>query len=252
MLRQGLADIGEAVAPAERTRRDAGSEGEHRDVLARMVGAVPARIAAVIGADDGDVARPQRGAERGQPGIKGGERGGVARDVAAMAVERVEIVEIREDQGARRRRACGGEHGIEGRRVVRRRDRAGDALAGENIGDLADGVDGAAGGNQAIEQGRCRRRHRIVVAIGGAPEAARCADERARDDAADIVGIGENTAGPAQRIEPLEAEALLMRGDLQHAVGRGIDNRLAGGDVLGAERGNDLGARGVAIAEQSG
>src|SRR5260221_8935575 len=98
VLRQGLADIREAVAAAERAWRDAGSEGEHRDVLAGMIGAAPTRIAAVIGTDDRDVAWPQRGAEHRQPGVEGGKCGGIAPDVAAMAVERVEVVEIGEDQ----------------------------------------------------------------------------------------------------------------------------------------------------------
>src|SRR5947209_14097631 len=91
---QRLADIGEAVAPAERARHDAGPEGEHRDMLARVIGAAPARIAAVIGSDDGEIALPQPGAEARQRRIERGERGGIALDIAAMAVERVEIVEI--------------------------------------------------------------------------------------------------------------------------------------------------------------
>src|SRR5260370_8137789 len=110
MLRQGLADSGKAVAAAERTRRDRGPEGEHRNVLARMVGAVPGRIAAVIGGDDREIARAQRLAERRQPGIEALERPSIASRVAAMAVERVEIVEIGEDQRAWSGVARSGEH----------------------------------------------------------------------------------------------------------------------------------------------
>jgi hypothetical protein len=53
-------------------------------------------------------------------------------------------------------------------------------------------------------------------------------------------------------VKALEAEALLMRGDLQDAVRRGIDDRLAGRDMLSAERGDDFGARGVAVPENAG
>src|SRR5260221_2521126 len=98
MLRQGLADIGKTVAAAERTRRHRGPEGEHRNVLARMVGAVPGRIAAVIGGDDREIARAQRLAESQQPGLEALERPSIAIRVPAMAVERVEIVESGEDQ----------------------------------------------------------------------------------------------------------------------------------------------------------
>src|SRR5690349_21017324 len=52
-----LTDVGEGVAAAERARRDAGAEGEHRDVLARMVGAAIRGVAPVIGGDDREIAR---------------------------------------------------------------------------------------------------------------------------------------------------------------------------------------------------
>src|SRR5260370_40233936 len=130
MLRQGLADSGKAVAAAERTRRDRGPGGEHRDVLARMVGAAPGRIATVIGGDDREIARAQRLAERRQPGIEALERPSIASRVAAMAVERVEIVEIGEDQRAWSGVARSGEQRREGGVVVRHRDRAGDSPTG--------------------------------------------------------------------------------------------------------------------------
>src|SRR5260221_13134033 len=74
MLRQRLTYIGEALAAAERTRRDRGPEGEHGNVLARMVGAVPGRIAAVISGDDREIAKAQRPAESRRPGLQASER----------------------------------------------------------------------------------------------------------------------------------------------------------------------------------
>ena len=44
----------------------------------------------------------------------------------------------------------------------------------------------------------------------------------------------------------------LVRGDLEHRIGRGVDDGLAGGDVLLAQARDDLGARGVAVAEHAG
>ena len=45
---------------------------------------------------------------------------------------------------------------------------------------------------------------------------------------------------------------LLVRGDLEDAVDRGVADRLAGADVLLAELVDDRGARGVAVAEDAG
>src|SRR6516225_5931111 len=100
MARQGLADIGKAGAPAERTRCDFRPEGEDRDMLARVVAAAPGRITTVIGGDDGDVAGAQRGDEGRQHGIERFERGGIAGDIAAVAEQGVEIVEIGKGEGA--------------------------------------------------------------------------------------------------------------------------------------------------------
>ena len=55
----------------------------------------------------------------------------------------------------------------------------------------------------------------------------------------------------AKRQEPVEAERLLVGGDLEHAVGGGVADRPAGFQMRRAELGHDLGARGVAVAEDA-
>ena len=90
------------------------------------------------------------------------------------------------------------------------------------------------------------------VAMRGAAEAAGLADEGAGDDAADIVGVGELAGDPAQSVEPLEPEPLFVRGELQDAVGRGVEDRLPGREMLGAELLDDDSTRGGAVAEQPG
>ena len=50
-------------------------------------------------------------------------------------------------------------------------------------------------------------------------------------------------------VEPIEAEVRLVRGDLQHAVGRGVEDRLAGADVLLAEVVQHRHARRMGVAE---
>ena len=104
--------------------------------------------------------------------------------------------------------------------------------------------------DKRVQQRRPGRFERVVVTIGGAREGARHADERPCDDAA-------NTRPARREIERRFADSVLlrdrdhvfMRGDLKHAVGRRIDDRLAGPHVLGAEPVDDLGAGGDHVAQ---
>ena len=55
-----------------------------------------------------------------------------------------------------------------------------------------------------------------ILAVGGAGEVLGArADEGPRDHAADVQRIAEAARDPAELIEPLEPESLLMRGDLE-------------------------------------
>ena len=92
-----------------------------------------------------------------------------------------------------------------------------------------------------------------VAAIAGARKAARVrAHEGARDHARDAVVVDQLARNRAQRVQALEPEALLVRGDLEHAVGRGVDDGLAGAHVGLAQLGDDLRAGGVAVAQHAG
>ena len=64
--------------------------------------------------------------------------------------------------------------------------------------------------------------------------------------------IAEPARDPAELVEPLEPERLLVRGDLEHGVGRGVADRLQRAQMLLAEFLDDRRARGVAIAENAG
>ena len=123
---------------------------------------------------------------------------------------------------------------------------------GEDIADLAERDDIAPGRRQAIEQGRFRRRDGEIAAIGGARESrAIGASERPRDDAADLERQGQFARDAADLEQAIETESFLMRGDLQHRIGRGIDDRLAGRHMLFAKFDDDLGAGCMLVAEEA-
>ena len=92
------------------------------------------------------------------------------------------------------------------------------------------------------------------MAITGAGKGARLvADKRAGDDPADVVAAGgQRLAGQlAQGIETLQAEGLLMAGDLKHRIGRGVEDGLAAAHVLLAQLIEDLGAGRVTVAQKT-
>ena len=112
--------------------------------------------------------------------------------------------------------------------MARHLDFTAGAGVGENVADLADRDDSAAGLRETIEKRGRWRQHRIILAIGGAGEIAGSgADEGAGDDAADVQFIGQLAGNPADVIEMLEAEAFFVGGNLDDTVGACIDNRLA-------------------------
>ena len=114
-------------------------------------------------------------------------------------------------------------------------------------------VGAAAGGDDAVEDRRLRRRDREVLAVGGAREALRrLAGERPRDHPPDPQRMHDLRGDPADLEQPLEPEMRLVRRDLQHAVGRGVEDRLARRDVLDAEVADHRHARGMRVAERAG
>ena len=95
MARHRRGDIGIGRSRPDRAGRRSAIR-KHRRLLARVVGAAKRRIAAVIRGDDHEVICAQDGIKLGQAAIERFERGGVAGDVAAMAVERIEVNKVGE------------------------------------------------------------------------------------------------------------------------------------------------------------
>ena len=126
-----------------------------------------------------------------------------------------------------------------------------DPAQGEDVADLADGMDLAPGAMDPVAERRRRRRNRVVMPVGGAAEISRPAGEGPRDHAADLHRMQPGRDVLAKLQQSVEAEAFLMAGDLKHAVSRGVADRPAGAHVFGAMFLDDRNAGGMAIAQRA-
>ena len=168
-----LPQIGKrAPRPEIHAGADTRAGDENRDVLARVIGAGRRRIVAVIGGDDQQIRFPQRRQHVTEALVEALEVVGVARDVVAVPVQRIEVHEIDEDEP----RSIGADdidQPIDTFAVALRRNRLGNASAGEQIPDLADRDHGNPLPGQEVEQRVARRRQRVIVTVGRAHETRR-------------------------------------------------------------------------------
>ena len=70
MLSQRLADIGKTAEVPDWSAGAGTAEGQDRDILAGMIGALPCRVAAVIRSDNGKIFRTEQGFKCGQPPVE--------------------------------------------------------------------------------------------------------------------------------------------------------------------------------------
>src|SRR3954468_13548840 len=170
--------------------RQAGAESNDGNMLAGVIGAVPGRIVAMIGGDDDKITGSQPRGQIGQPGVETLKRGRITRDVAAMPIERVEVVEVGEGQASIRERFhytgsrlyCVG--------VIRRLDHAAGGAMGEDIRNLADRDDRASGCLRPLQDGASGRGHSVIAPwVGGAKVCATPAGKRPCDHTPDMKGI---------------------------------------------------------------
>jgi hypothetical protein len=118
--------------------------------------------------------------------------------------------------------------------VVLRRPAAGDAAAGEDVADLADRHHLEARPLHRVEhRGRGGRDGEVLAVTRPAPEGAGLAGEGAGDHARDeVLALQQFARRGAPGVERLERHLLDVRGDLEDAVGAGVDDRPAGLEVL--------------------
>ena len=110
-----------------------------------------------------------------------------------------------------------------------------DALAGEQVADLADGVDRHARTAQLVEVRPARGREREVTPSPGALEGAGLAAEGPRDDAPDgVLAVHDPTRRGACRVQLRLGHAVDVRGQLRHGVLRRVEDHAAVAQRLGA------------------
>jgi hypothetical protein len=97
-----------------------------------------------------------------------------------------------------------------------------------------------------------RRRRKVAPVAGSNVAVGTVADERPRDDAADVVVIDQLAGYIADIVKPLQPERLFVGRDLEYAVRGRIHDRFARPDVLVAELGDDRRAGRVAVAQNAG
>jgi hypothetical protein len=144
---------------------------------------------------------------------------GIARHIPAMPVQHVEIDEIGEHQVSVLSILSGLQRRFEERRVAARLAHIGDALMGKDIADLADREHAVAALADLVQQSRSRRRNRKVAPVAGPVETRLDRpDERPRDHPADIQRIDQLAHDLAELDQPLQAESLLVGGNLEHRI----------------------------------
>jgi hypothetical protein len=168
----------------------------------------------------------------------------VARHVAAVPVDLIGLDQVGEHEAALQ-----PVDQLGGRRQRRRVRRAlvlvVDADAVEHLADLAHGVHRDALGLQLLHVRAARRRQREVAPAVRALERAGRAAERPGDHPPDGVLAGHDLArGEADRVQLGRGDLVHVSGDLQHRVGRRVDDQVAGGQMALAEL---LDHRGAAV-----
>ena len=217
--------------------------------FAGVIGTAPGGVIAVIGGEDDEVVGADFRKKRSQPNIEFLQRPRIPGHVAAVSVQHVKIHQVGKKQPARSRlpQVVNGLHAMG---IRFRRMRLRNPAAGEDVADLADAGDADAGVLQFVQH-RARRPKRIVVPVGRAFEVAVRAGEGPRNHASDFPGVGQTARNTADFVQTLQRDHVLMGGDLQDRIGRGVENGISAGDVFRTELIKNGGAAGGLIAEES-
>ena len=205
----------------------------------------------MVGRDDGEIVGAQGALEFGHPGVELFQRAAVAFDIVAMPELLVEVHQVDKDHTG-----IVAPHSLQRLLhtlgVVLSLGRFADSPAQEDVEDFTDGVDHDAAVIELVEQHAPGRRHGVIVAVGGAFEGSRRAGKRPRNHAAHFVGAAQDLArGFAYFVKFPQRNHLFVRGYLEDAVGRRVDDGRARPHVRSPQFLDDLGARSGLVAERA-
>ena len=155
----------------------------------------------------------------------------VAANVPTVAVLRIEVVQVREDEAA-----VYALHQIERLFhriiVIGHAYRRSDSVPAIDVANFSHGMHPDPGSSEPVEHA-LRRLDRIIASIRRSHEGPRLADKRPRDHAVHVVRLDQHRPRSlAPIIQDGQRNDLFVGGDLKDRIGRGVENRPAGGDVL--------------------
>ena len=191
----------------------------------------------------------QAGHDARKLAVKVAEGTGIAGRVIAVPVDHVKIHEVcvaepREVAPGRLHRS------LDALLVARGEDMVGDAAVRKDVIDLANGEHVLSGLLEHVEHRGSGGLKREVVSAGRALEVRPLPRVRARDDAGNAMLAREDLPRDAAvLVELLGRHHVLVGRNLEDAVGRGVDNELAGLELLATVVLNDLRAGIGLVAE---
>ena len=216
-----------------------------------MVGGLGvAGVAAVVGGDHQDIAGAHFAHKAGQPVVELGSGGGVARNVAAMAVQHVKVHQI--DKGKPLKVAVGQlQRDLQPLGIAGGADGFANALARKDIVNFAHADGLFAGRLQSVQHSVLRRHKAVIVAAGGAGKVGGAVPHKgAGDDAPHAVFAHQQlTGGGADLVQFFHRNQCLVGGDLEHTVGGGVDDQRTGFQMLLAVVADDVRA-GIGLVAQ--
>ena len=176
----------------------------------------------MVGGEDEEVFRPETREKACKVGVERLQAAGEALGVAPVTVLHVEILEVGEDEP--RPFVQGGEEGFAVLGVALGPGSGQEAATAEKLRHDAD----AAHASDLVQEVGRRLQGPILTPLGADPRAG-FADERASDDALDV---GEFPPDAAPFVQGLDGNDILMGGDLEHRIGAGVEDGLAGAEAV--------------------
>ena len=205
----------------------------------------------MIGGEQRQIAGLQPREEPPDACVKPFQRPGIARDIAAVPIKTVKLNKVGKGQGSGLRFVCKRHQMFEKCGIILALMQGANAPLRENIADFAHRMGGPPRRFCPIEQRGRGRRDGKIPAVRRADIGACRAGKGPGNDPANLHGMQHRRHGTAEVQEPLQPEALFVGSDLQDGIRRGVADRPAALLMRLPQPRDDLGARGVTIAQNA-